>query len=57
MRPLIIALLLLTAACTTDKYSEIPKIDGPWSPANADPASTDNNIVPLEDLQMMTDNR
>ena len=43
------------AACgPPDKYSKVPDPTGPWRSANADPSSTDNNIIPnigLGDLQ------
>jgi hypothetical protein len=51
MRILVAVLLTLAVSgCTADKYTETPKATGPWSQANSDPDSTDNNIVPLADL-------
>ncbi len=49
MRPLLatVLLVLLLSGCTADKYTDTPKATGPWSEANADPDTRDNNIVPL----------
>ena len=42
-----LALLAAPAACgPPDKYSKVPDPTGPWRSANADPSSTDNNIIP-----------
>lgn len=42
-----LALLIALAACgRAEKYSKVPAPSGPWRPANVDPSSTDNNIVP-----------
>ena len=43
---LIITSLVCMAACTSEKYSKVPETSGPWTPANVDPDSTDNNILP-----------
>jgi hypothetical protein len=44
---LALALLATLAACgPPDKYSKVPETSGPWRPANADPSSIDNNIIP-----------
>lgn len=43
----VLASVASLAACTSDKYSKVPEPSGPWQPANADPDSTDNNILPV----------
>jgi hypothetical protein len=44
---LIITLALLgLGGCTSDKYSTAPTPKGEWAPANIDPESKDNNILP-----------
>jgi hypothetical protein len=42
----VLASLASLAACASDKYSKVPDPAGPWQPANTDPASRDNNIIP-----------
>lgn len=50
-KTLALLLALIVAGCADYKYTDTPKATGPWIQANGDPDSTDNNLVPLDDVE------
>jgi hypothetical protein len=48
MRKIVVLLCLLLGACA-DKYPAPERASGPWIPANVDPLSRSNNIMPVDE--------